>query len=195
VIPLVADDRWWLVSNEVKGRGDPFSASGRIPPIGPSAPAALDLSAILPAFYLREPGAFPPLAEAVLGTIDRVAAGIREEAVSRGAVGGGPGRHAPLAGTERALRAFLAERSAARPAVWHGVEVRPAAEAGELEIVPAPAPSAVVVWPEDAGDAVPASAVPPDLLPAGGRLAAVRLAGPPPVPAIAGDRFRGEVLG
>ena len=131
-----------------------------------------------------------------------MAGGIRSEAAASeagaiartaGGAGGGPARSAScaLAGTEAGLLDFFSDLPA-RPVVWHGVTVRPTGRHGELEVVRAGEPSAVVAWTEGAP---PPPQIPERLRPAGGRLVAVRLAGPAPCPAIAGDRFQGEVIG
>jgi hypothetical protein len=181
----------------------------------PRRPAAADILFRLPALYREDPGALLPLAQAIADT----GAWLAEETSRRLGfpfeLGLGAGRGRAETGTTRSLLSFLS-RDGAPPAIWPGVIVRPVGavnrtlggaaggrlpglpsseeEAEELEIVPSPGRSAVVVWPAGTPkERADPARIPAALLPAGLSLQVVILEGPEPAFHISGERFRGWV--
>ena len=167
--------------------------------------AAADILFRLPALYREDPGALLPLAQAIADT----GAWLAEETSRRLGfpfeLGLGAGRGRAETGTTRSLLSFLS-RDGAPPAIWPGVIVRPVGavnlpglpsseeEAEELEIVPSPGRSAVVVWPAGTPkERADPARIPAALLPAGLSLQVVILEGPEPAFHISGERFRGWV--
>jgi hypothetical protein len=176
---------------------EPFSPPERIPSL-PGLRAPVDPSGFLPYLYRAEGGSFVPLIGAIVDVLERVRDGVRALGASPAGTAS-PSLEPASKGFEGTARGLLMDSAGSRgpqPEVWHGVTVRPTGEPGELEVVPSAGPSAVIAWPEDSDPARPSRDRLPDigLLPAGARLSFVMLRGAAPVPAIAGDRFLGEVL-
>ncbi len=183
---------------EPPGAGDPFfpppAKRGRPPAAEGLPPRLLDR---LPALYRAETGAFSPLLEAILLSLEGLGEEARAMARAAGAPLDRPGGCRPppdLPGTPRGLLEFLAQ-DGPPPVIFSGMAARPAGATGELEMVEGEAPSAVIAWP--AGTEPSRSdpgRIPGELIPPGVELHVVRLAGSPPGGIVSGERFAGELL-
>jgi hypothetical protein len=152
----------------------------------------------LPAFHREGAGGFPALAGCLEESLARISCAARSWMPSgailhrRPAEGGGPA--CVLAATARGLSRLL-ERGGIRPRILSGAAVRPTEKGGELEMVPSPSRTAVVLWPEGCDpELARSSRVPETMVPAGSRIQMVLLGGPPPRSGVRGERFRGELL-